>query len=80
MEYCVVGATYTWKVPVATSLLLSVTWQVTVLEKRGKVDPEAGVQLPGVAPGIAGGVDHVATHRPGSSPSRFGSGERGGCR
>lgn len=34
---------------------------MTVLVKRGKVDPDAGVQLPGVAPGIAGGVDHVAT-------------------
>ena len=61
VKYWVVGATCTWKVPVATSPLLSRTWQVTVLEKRGKVDPEAGVQVPGVAPGIAGGVDHVAT-------------------
>jgi hypothetical protein len=34
---------------------------VTVVSKSGKVDPEAGAQFPGVAPGIAGGVDHLTT-------------------
>ena len=35
--------------------------QVTVLVKSGKVDPDGGVQLAGPAPGMPGGVDHVAT-------------------
>ena len=61
MKNAVVGATLTEKVPVATSLLASSTWQVTVLEKSGKLDPDAGVQLPGVAAGRGVGVVHVAT-------------------
>ena len=61
MNHWVVGGTVTSKVPVATLPKASSTWQVTVLVKSGKVDPDAGLQLPGVAPGSPEGVDHVAT-------------------
>ncbi len=32
-----------------------------MLAKSGKVDPDAGLQLPGVAAGMPAGVVHVAT-------------------
>ena len=69
MKYWVVGLTFTWKVPVATSPLASRTWQVTVLRRGERWTRQAGMQLPGVAPGIAGGVDHVA-YRPGLARRR----------
>jgi hypothetical protein len=64
MSTVVVGAvlfTVIWKVPAATPPLVSSTWQVTVLDKGGKVEPDGGVQAPGVAPGRDGGVGHVTT-------------------
>src|SRR5262245_14293770 len=49
------------KVPVATSPLSARARQVTVSTTIGTVDPEGGVQVPGVAPGSDCGVGQVTT-------------------
>jgi hypothetical protein len=41
--------------------LSSTTAQLTWMVPTAKFEPDAGLQLPGVAPGSAGGVDQLTT-------------------